>query len=108
MWLYEFSWASTARGGDFGACHFVEVPFSFDLIDNEQARGIAGEPPQSLADIVHGAWVSFVKRGDPNGGALPHWPKYNLDARPTMFFDLPSRVVDDPAADERELWTGII
>jgi para-nitrobenzyl esterase len=58
VWMYQFAWRSTAAGGTFGACHFLEVPFAFDQIDNDQARGIAGDPPQALADAVHATWVA--------------------------------------------------
>ncbi|MFZ4719563.1 MAG: carboxylesterase/lipase family protein [Ilumatobacteraceae bacterium] len=108
VWMYQFDWRSTARGGEFGACHFLEVPFAFDRIDNDEARGIAGDPPQALADIVHAAWVSFVSTGNPNHDGLPAWAPYDAGTRSTAVFDLPPRVLDDPAADERELWAGVI
>ena len=107
-WVYEFGWRSTALGGRYGACHFLEVPFAFDQLDNDAARGIAGEPPPPLADLVHPAWVAFVKSGDPNHGGLPDWEPWEVGRRPTMRFDLPSALVLDPAADERALWEGVL
>jgi para-nitrobenzyl esterase len=35
-WMYRFDWRSTTRGGEFGACHLLEVPFAFDRLDNDQ------------------------------------------------------------------------
>jgi para-nitrobenzyl esterase len=108
VWVYEFCWKSQARDGNFGACHFLEVPFAFDRIDNEQSRGIAGDAPQSLATAVHAAWVAFIKHGNPNNSHLPEWPAYTVDTRDTMCFDSKSEVRKNPSADERILWDGII
>jgi para-nitrobenzyl esterase len=65
-----------------------------------------GPPPQHVADAMHGAWTSFVRTGDPNFEALPHWPAYDLERRATMVFNDVSEVVDDPAGAERRLWDG--
>jgi carboxylesterase type B len=39
-WMYRFDWRSTTRGGEFGACHLLEVPFAFDRLDNDQAASV--------------------------------------------------------------------
>ncbi len=106
--MYRFDWRSTAMDSAFGACHFLEVPFVFDRLDNDQARGIAGELPQMLADDVHAAWVAFVKTGDPQHAGLPTWPSWDATTRPTMCFGLTSSVENDPEADERAVWDGVI
>ena len=70
--MYRFDWRTPARGGAFGAHHFLEVPFAFDQIDNPQAAGFLGDArPRGLAAATHSAWVSFVKDGDPNNAGLP-------------------------------------
>ena len=107
-WLYEFAWRSTAEGGRLGACHFLELPFVFDQLDNDQARKIAGDPPQALADTVHAAWVAFVRSGDPNHKGLPDWPRWDPGRRPTMRLDLEPQLIDDPNPEERALWDGVL
>ncbi|WP_410595623.1 carboxylesterase/lipase family protein [Amycolatopsis sp. lyj-23] len=67
---YEFRWASTACDGRLGACHCVELPFVFDQVALPALRGSRGllgpgEPDIALADETHGAWVRFVKSGNP-------------------------------------------
>jgi para-nitrobenzyl esterase len=44
---------------------------------------------------------------DPNHESMPHWPRYTLDQRATMFFDVPSRVENDPFSAERRFWEDL-
>jgi carboxylesterase type B len=103
--MYEFAWSSPGVGALFGACHALEIGFVFDTLDlgpNQMLGGMLGaDPPQELADAMHGAWVAFAAAGEPG------WPKYELDRRATMRFDTVSRVVDDPRSFERTLWKGL-
>ncbi|MGY1704833.1 carboxylesterase/lipase family protein [Geodermatophilus sp. SYSU D00697] len=102
---YEFAWPSPAFGGRLGACHGLEIPFVFDTLDlgrRQMLGGALGEdPPQQLADLVHGAWVAFATTGDPG------WPRYDLDRRAVMRLDTSPSVMEDPYARERVLWTGV-
>jgi carboxylesterase type B len=36
--------------------------------------------------------------------ALPKWPRFNTEKRPTMIFDLPPRIENDPRSEERKLF----
>jgi para-nitrobenzyl esterase len=70
-WAYRFSWVSPAKGW---ACHCLDVPFWFDGLDREKVENLAGpNPPQSLADEMHGAAVQFISDGDPG------WPAWATD-----------------------------
>jgi para-nitrobenzyl esterase len=101
-YLYDFAWRSPQFGGALGACHFLEVPFVFDLLDMPLFSAITGDaPPQALADAMHTAWVAFATHGDPG------WPRYDLSTRPVQRFDSESRVVEDPAPEERRLWEDL-
>jgi para-nitrobenzyl esterase len=109
LWMYRFDWRTPARGGAFGAHHFLEVPFAFDQIDNPQAAGFLGDArPRQLAAATHAAWVSFATAGNPNNDALPEWPRYEAATRPTMLFGEPCRVEREPNADEVALWEGVL
>jgi carboxylesterase type B len=96
---YEFAWAAPG----LGAVHVLEVPFVFDSLgkDARLFGPLLGDTaPQELANIMHAAWISCARNGDPG------WPRYELTRRATMRFDVPSRVVDDPRSWERALWEG--
>ncbi|HLS77711.1 MAG TPA: carboxylesterase family protein [Nocardia sp.] len=100
-YMYEFTWRSPQFDGELGSCHFLEVPFAFDRLDDERMRWITGPtPPQALADLVHGAWVRFASTGRLD------WPEYEPTRRATMRLDLHPEVVDDPCP-VRDLWHGV-
>lgn len=89
-WLYRFAWGSPKTGY---ASHCYDLPFFFDLLDSERiATSFGDSPPQSVADDLHGAAVSFIQ------GHSPGWATYDVD-REVMVFDTPSRVVADGYAD---------
>jgi len=105
-YMYEFAWRSPEAGGLFGACHALEIGFVFDTLDlgpDQMLGGLLGsDPPQALADAMHGAWVAFAATGDPG------WPRYEPVRRATMRFDTVSRIVDDPRSFERGVWEGVL
>lgn len=99
--MYEFAWRSPQLDGRLGASHALEIAFVFDTLGNATEPLLGPNPPQSLADTMHAAWVAFATHGDPG------WPRYELGRRATMRFDVASEVVLDPRAAERMLWGGV-
>lgn len=62
-WVYRFTWRSPVIGW---ACHCLDVPFWFDVLDAPGVAAIAGDaPPRALADDLHAAAVQLVREGDP-------------------------------------------
>nr|WP_296774631.1 carboxylesterase family protein [Rhodococcus sp. (in: high G+C Gram-positive bacteria)] len=97
--VYEFTWRSTLYDGKLGACHALEIPFVFDVLDKAATARITGpNPPQKVADEMHRAWVDFVASGSPG------WSEYG-NARTVKLFGEQSEIVDDPRPETRELWT---
>lgn len=98
-WAYSMAWKSDAAGGRLGAAHGTDVPFVFGTlhVDSPLVRSRVGSnPPDSLADAMHGAWVRFASTGDPG------WTPFDTARRMTMRFDTQSREVADPWKAERE------
>lgn len=64
--FYELEWPSPACEGKLGACHGLELPFVFDtLATTTGTMGLTGpNPPQALADRIHGLWVQFARNGE--------------------------------------------
>ena len=106
-WVYEMDWPSPVAGGRFGAPHTVDIPFFFDNL--ALAPGMVGSSAedirraQPLATIMSRTLVAFGRSGDPNHSGLPHWPAYTLTTRPTMIWNTPPHVVNDPRGNERRL-----
>ncbi|WP_341578703.1 carboxylesterase/lipase family protein [Microbacterium schleiferi] len=79
-WVYRFSWASTRIGW---ACHCIDVPFWFDVLDRERVDLLTGEnPPVALAEAVHGAASAFVRNG------APGWEPWSTEPGRTRVFDV--------------------
>lgn len=101
-YMYLFHWPLPAMGGRFKAGHGGDVPFVFENLD-AAARliGPTSRSMQHLAGQMSSAWTAFARTGNPNHAGLPHWPPYDITRRATMIFNNESRVVDDPAKQER-------
>ncbi|WP_435195281.1 carboxylesterase/lipase family protein [Streptomyces sp. NRRL F-5630] len=109
--VYEFAWPSPALGGALGACHMAEIGFVFGTLDNPLA---GPDAPRELSAHMRAAWTAFARTGrptgtdTPGGGGLPHWPAY-AGERSVMRLGGAGTplVLEDPAAEERELWRGL-
>jgi para-nitrobenzyl esterase len=101
-WMYEFSWPSPQFGGRLGACHGLELGFIFHSLALEAHGALMGPAaPQALADEMHGAWVRFVRDGDPD------WAAYDLARRSVQDFGEQVRLAEDPRGEQRALWDGV-
>jgi para-nitrobenzyl esterase len=93
-WVYDFAWRSHASRV---AEHCLDVPFIFDLLEDPDVLRVAGpHPPQALADLVHGSYVSFVKDHD------PCWSSY-AGSSSVMIFDDEPHVVEGGYKSARAL-----
>lgn len=99
--VYEFTWRSSLFDGKLGACHALEIPFVFDVLDKPETARITGpNPPGKLAEEMHRAWVDFVRDGSPG------WVQYGSE-RSVMMFGEQSGVADDPRPSTRGVWAGV-
>lgn len=92
-YVYEFGWHSPVAG--LRAAHAVELGFVFDGLASPDSVSLAGHAaPQSLATVMHDAWVAFAKTGDPG------WPSWNEGRPVRMFEGTDNPVVLAPRDDE--------
>jgi para-nitrobenzyl esterase len=106
--VYAYVFAHDLPPQDFvlKSPHTAEIPYVMDNV--AEAPLFAGATPDDFAmgKLMSATWVKFAKTGDPNGAeGLPAWPKFNPDARPTMFFQKESKVVENPYP---EIWKIIL
>jgi para-nitrobenzyl esterase len=81
VYMYRYSYQD---GRAFGARHGDELHYIWGaariLSSNDDAA------KKQLAKSLHGAWVAFIKTGNPNGAGLPQWPTYKVTDRQVMVF----------------------
>ena len=72
-WSYVFRHRPNAQ---FGACHCIEISFIFAtmsaLDDAPMLKGITQKDSERLTESVQGAWISFIRDGNPGWLAWPH------------------------------------
>jgi len=100
-YMYEFAWRSPQNGWPPRRGPRRGIPFVLDTLGLGTEPMLGRDPPQALADTMHGAWVAFAGGGDCG------WPRYDVARRRMMRFDMDSRVVDNPLGRELALWTGL-
>ncbi len=89
VFLYRFSYvsASMQQMMRYGAPHGSEIPYVFNNLAGRNGAPVAPKD-QEVARMMNTYWANFARTGDPNGGGLPKWPRYNpksdelLDFRP--------------------------
>ncbi|MGW1678088.1 carboxylesterase/lipase family protein [Saccharopolyspora sp. NPDC002376] len=100
-YLYEFAWPSPLNGGVFGACHGLDLPFTFGVAGDPLRRMLGEEMPadfEVLSAELRESWISFATTGDPG------WPTYSEADRRVRIWNVPSSVVADPIKASREIW----
>jgi para-nitrobenzyl esterase len=104
--MYRFDYRSTAFGGVLGACHAIDVPFTFANLDRAGVELLLGgidDAARRLSERLSRAWSSAARSGSPEHDELP-WPAYDAERRATCLLDRDVTVVDDPAGEVRRLW----
>jgi para-nitrobenzyl esterase len=71
VWHYEFD----AAPGGGKTSHSAEIGYAFG--DLSFAKGLSLKP----------YWLNFIRRGDPNGGNLPAWPRFTATRPAHALFD---------------------
>lgn len=101
-WVYQLTWRSPAEGGRRYSQHTLDLPFMFDNVARApHLTGPETADTRAMTEAMANAWLAFAHTGDPNHAGLPHWPTYDVAARPVMLFDTPARLVNDPFREER-------
>ncbi|MGD1030020.1 MAG: carboxylesterase family protein [Opitutaceae bacterium] len=99
-WVYCLNWPGRGL-----AAHAIDTALVVD--DPTQNWRTARQPtgPQ-MAAILSASFLAFGRTGNPNCAGLPSWPLFNVEQRPTMIFELPPHVENDPRSGERVLFAA--
>jgi para-nitrobenzyl esterase len=113
-YMYLFQWRSPlpdGHGGELGACHALDLPFTFGTLDGKAARTFAtGDREElqakarALSQNVMDSWIAFARTGDPSHPGVGAWPRYDSTRRATMLLGGECRAVDAPLEARRAIW----
>lgn len=105
-YVYQLDFPSPLRP-ELGAPHTFDIPLVFR---NPEAPGsIAGngEGARRVSAMMSDAFVNFAATGVPSSDELPDWTPFSLPRRPTMVFDVPPRMENDPRGAERRIFERV-
>ena len=104
---YVFDWKSPLLDGALGACHAIDLPFTFGT--QALAAEFVGSGPavDALADCVMDCWIAFARTGDPSTAQV-NWPAYDSAARAQLVFGEHVRVEHNWRGQERAVWDGVV
>jgi para-nitrobenzyl esterase len=101
-YLYELTWPAPGAGGQFGACHGLDIPLLFGTLDTDLGPLLLGPEPSAethqLSTQFRTAWTAFATTGDPG------WPAFDDEQRLTRLFDVSPTVTAYPEEISRQLW----
>ncbi len=87
-----------------GAEHAIDVPLVFGTLDARGSQTGTGADARAASRKMQDCFVAFARSGDPNCRSVPRWPRYTLEERATMIFDVDARLVNDPRRWQRLLF----
>jgi para-nitrobenzyl esterase len=100
---YIFTWKSPKMGDRYGACHILDVGFTFGHYQND-FNG-TGPKADKLSQNIQDAWLTFARTGNPSCESVGKWPKYGAE-RNTMLLNAECHVEKKFWEEERRLWEG--
>ena len=82
VYLYRYRYTN---GRELGARHGDELHYIWGAARIQTSGDDAAK--KQLARSLHGAWVSFITTGNPNGNHILQWPMYTTRSPQVMVFD---------------------
>jgi carboxylesterase type B len=80
VYAYQFEVGTPRLDGVPGAPHCGELPFTFGNIarwgEPPIARGLSSATIEHATDVLHNAWIGFVRDGSPGRAGAPEWRPY--------------------------------
>jgi para-nitrobenzyl esterase len=84
---YEYQFSRTVHGQEaLGAPHASEIPFIFGTLPVWQRMRNYDDSDRQYAPQMQAYWTNFAKTGNPNGGELVKWPRFDAASRAYMDF----------------------
>lgn len=102
-WGFQFDWEVEAFGLPLGACHVVDVPLVFGLVDTPVGQLFTGggDAAEQLSARVRGHWGDFAR------GKAPDWEDWSV-ARHVQGFGRQSKMESLFDAETESFWREVI
>ena len=84
--VYEYYFTKYNKG--LAANHGGELPYAYGNLHRH--NWLYDDDDSALSAVMQAYWVNFVKTGDPNGGELPVWERFN--EQPSQVMELGASV----------------
>jgi para-nitrobenzyl esterase len=110
VYAYRFDWASPFMDGALGACHALELGFTFGTYQVKGAAPFFGAGPKAdaLAAEMMDSWTAFAKTGNPSNDTSGAWMRYDDKKRATTIFgDGMPHVTSAPNEGRRKAWARV-
>lgn len=109
VWMYLFTYRSTATDARHDSAHAMELPFLFGNLDAPLVESFTGCGPGRtvLQANLQQAWTSFAHHGQPQVPGLGAWPRYDTGRRTTLDLNIDCHFRDDPLAAQRRVWADV-
>ena len=102
VYVAWFGWCPPLFDNRMRAFHCLDICFWFKNTDRMYTHTGGGRVPRALSDKMSEALLNFMRKGDPNGGTLPTWPKYTEANGEVMILDNTCEVKNDPDREARK------
>ncbi|HEY0105247.1 MAG TPA: carboxylesterase/lipase family protein [Rhizomicrobium sp.] len=109
-YAYRFDWPSPFLDGALGACHALELGFTFGTYQLKGAAPFFGSGPKAdaLAAEMMDSWVAFARNGNPSNDTSGAWMRYDAARRATTIFgDGMPHVTARPNEARRKAWQAV-
>jgi para-nitrobenzyl esterase len=93
---YQFQFSRPMPGREnLGAPHGSEVPYVFGTLGVGRNTSRYNATDYQISEEIQDYWTNFAKTGDPNGGNLPNWPRFNPSTRAYLDFTSAGPVAEE-------------
>lgn len=106
VYMAWFGWEPPLFNNRMRAFHCLDICFWFRNTDVMLTHTGGGARPRKLSRKMSDALLNFMRVGDPNGGALPLWPKYTSENGEVMILNDSCEVKNDPDREARKALDG--
>ncbi|MDR1783846.1 MAG: carboxylesterase family protein [Dysgonamonadaceae bacterium] len=101
VWMAWFGFCPPLFDGRMRAFHCLDISFWFLNTDLMITHSGGGARPRALSKKMAEALIAFVRTGDPNCAALPHWTQFSVENGETMILNDVCELKNDPDREAR-------